>query len=60
MKTVPSDDTPVRLLTVKEYADLKRVHVETVRVWCRAGKVPAERTTPGCGHWRIRVEEKRP
>lgn len=42
-------------LTVKEYADLKRVTEETVRRWIRAGKIQAERTVEPEGHWRIRA-----
>lgn len=44
-------------LTVKEYADLKRVCVETVRRWLRAGKLVAERTNGEHGHWRIKREQ---
>lgn len=41
-------------LTVKEYADLKRVHVETVKRWIRQGRVEAARTVEPHGHWRIK------
>jgi excisionase family DNA binding protein len=51
-----SSDAPDRdlLLTVKEYADIKRVTAETVRRWIRSGKLHAERTIAN-GDWRIRV-----
>ena len=45
-----------QLLTVKEYADLKRVTPETVKRWIRIGKLQAERTSEPHGHWRIRVQ----
>lgn len=40
-------------LTVDEYATQYRASPQTVRTWCRAGKIPAERTPSG---WLIRVE----
>ena len=45
------------LLTVKEYAELKRVSEETVRRWLRAGKLEAERTIGEHGHWRIKGDK---
>jgi excisionase family DNA binding protein len=42
------------LLTVKEYADLRRVHVETVKRWIKQGLIEAERTAGARGHWRIK------
>lgn len=45
------------LLTVKEYADLKRVNEETVRRWLRAGKLEATRTCEPLGHWRIKRDQ---
>lgn len=41
-------------LTVKEYADLKRVSHETVKRWIRRGLIAAERTGPR-GHWRVAI-----
>lgn len=41
-------------LTVKEYAALRRVHVETVRRWIRAGHLTVRRTGAK-GHWQIQV-----
>lgn len=46
-------------LTVKEYADLKRVCEETVRRWLRAGKLEAERTIGDLGHWRIKRDQSK-
>jgi excisionase family DNA binding protein len=50
--------TTMEWLTVKEYADLKRVSEETVRRWLRAGKLEAERTIGEHGHWRIKREQR--
>jgi excisionase family DNA binding protein len=43
------------LLTVKEYAQMKRVTDRTVREWIKRGKIDAERTAGDEGHWRIKV-----
>lgn len=40
-------------LTVKEFAALRRVHHQTVRLWIRLGVVKAERDRPR-GRWLIR------
>jgi excisionase family DNA binding protein len=45
------------LLTVKEYADLMRVHPETVKRWIRDGHIKAERTCRR-GHWRINHQQQ--
>lgn len=50
--TQPPRETP-DLLTVKEYAELRRVSEETVRRWLRGGKIEATRTCQPLGHWRI-------
>lgn len=47
------DRGKLQWLTVKEYAALKRVHPETVKVWIRKGLVVAERTAGDRGHWRV-------
>lgn len=49
------EDQRAAFLTVKEYASLKRVHVETVKRWIREGRIDAERTIEPHGHWRIKV-----
>jgi excisionase family DNA binding protein len=53
--TAALSEPSASLLTVKEYAAAKRVHPETVKRWCRDGKLPAERVGR-LGHWRILVE----
>lgn len=52
------DQTPAEWLTVKEYAQLKRVHEQTVREWIRLGAVIAERTREPRGHWRIKPPQR--
>lgn len=41
-------------LTVEEFAARKRTSPQTVRAWCRTGKIRAERTPSG---WLIPVEQ---
>jgi len=49
-------EQPKHLLTIKEYATLKRVHRKTVERWIRLGLVDAERTAGKHGQWRIKVQ----
>lgn len=42
-------------ITVKEYAQYRRVSERTVRDWIKARKVDAERNPGEHGHWRIKV-----
>lgn len=42
-------------LTVKEYADLKKVKPATVREWCKSGQINAERPGGVGTTWRIPV-----
>lgn len=42
------------LLSIKEYAQYRRVSVRTVERWLDHGDLPAERIGPH-GHWRIRA-----
>ena len=42
-------------LTVKEYAQMKRVTARTVREWIRDKKIDAERTAGDKGQWRIKI-----
>ena len=42
-------------LTVKEYAELKRVTPRTVRDWIKDAKIDAERTAGDRGQWRIKI-----
>lgn len=48
-----TDPTDV-LLTVRQYAELKQVHPQTVRKWLRLGIVKAEKTREPKGRWRIK------
>ena len=52
-----SGDAPKVWYTVKEFAVLMRVDVETVRRWLRAGRIPGAIRTTGQkhGHWRIPI-----
>lgn len=43
-------------LSVKEYAQLKGVHRETVLEWIARNYLHAERAGPN-GHWRIQIED---
>lgn len=42
-------------MTVKEYADYRRVHVETVKRWIKDGLIEADRVGER-GHWRVRID----
>lgn len=42
-----------RELTVKEAAALLRIHPETVREWCRDGRLPHARLLSRQAGWRI-------
>lgn len=42
-------------ITVKEYAQMKRVTARTVRDWIKAEKIDAERTAGDKGQWRIKI-----
>ncbi len=43
----PGSEDDMVELTVKEVADLERVHERTVRLWVAAGRVPSRRTPGG-------------
>ncbi|MCD6307384.1 MAG: helix-turn-helix domain-containing protein [Candidatus Latescibacteria bacterium] len=46
------------LLTTREVANIMSVNPETVRTWCRLGRIRAVRTLGGArSHWRIPREE---
>jgi excisionase family DNA binding protein len=45
-----------RLITTREFADMANLHLNTVRDWCKSGRLKAVQPFPRAG-WRIPESE---